>query len=180
MAGAGAAIAVAFAIIGGAVSAAGYIDRKKQQEKAAETNIALAELDIEYIEKQTKTAEERFRDEGEAFKGTQKAVIGHSAAKTTEGTPLLIQQETAARIEQDVLQIKEKGKHEVERLEIEKEHYAESSKQAFTSMILGLGSTFLTSYAKMYRPKTKMPTFGHQNKPYQYLGYPSSPYGYGF
>lgn len=166
----------AIAAIGVGMTAAGIYGQYEAEQETAETNIALAQADIEYIEKQTKTAEERFRDEGEAFKGTQKAVVGHSAAVSTEGTPLFIQQETAARIEQDVLQIRETGKHQVEQLELQKKGYEAGARVATANMILGMGSTFLTSYTKMYRPKTKMPSFGYQNKPY--YGYYDSPYGF--
>ena len=139
------------------------------QEDIAEINVELVQEDIDWVEKQTGKAVERHREAGEAFKGTQRAVIGHSAAKMA-GTPLMIMQETTAKIEEDVLAIEEYGAHEVTRLGLQQEqyelmgeYYGGVAGQAWLTGLLGMGSTFLTGYAQTYGMK-HWPTFGQRKK----------------
>ena len=140
------------------------------QEEIAEINIEQAQADIAWVEKQTGKAVERHREAGEEFRGTQRAVIGHSAAKMA-GTPLMIMQETQAKIEEDVLAIKEYGAYQVsgyesqiEAYEAGKTYYEGLGKQAWLTGLLGMGSTFLTGYAKFKMPELGWPTFGQRKK----------------
>ena len=142
-------------------------------------NAAYAQADIDWVEQQTAKEESRFREQGKGFLGTQSAVVGMSAAKYA-GSPLMIKNKTAAQIEEDALQIRLSGQHEIDRLKIEKKGYEDFAKQAFIGGLVGMGSTFLTGYKQIYRPKTNYPTFYNASKPsyrpYEYN--PSNIFGY--
>lgn len=166
------ALGIIGAFVGAALVGLEYKEKKaeaKLEEEVAGINVELVQEDIEYVTKQTEKEVGRFREAGEAFKGTQRAVIGRSAAKM-EGTPLMLLQETSAKIEEDVLAIKEYGAHERRRLGMQKEQYELMGEyykgvagQAWLTGLLGMGSTFLTGYAQTYGMKG-WPTFGQRKK----------------
>jgi len=125
-------------------------------------NKAMAQLDIEYIEKQTPKKIERVRELGEYHIGAQRAVVGHSAA-TMEGTPLMFQQEEARKTEEAVTQITEASEHAIAQLELITKphdpldpHYRDDP---FKPSGPGQGSSVLTGYDVHPRPR-KYPHFG--------------------
>lgn len=163
-------------IIGTALTVASMGAQAKAAKETAEYNAQQALEDAAVVREQAREEEEKFREEGEKLKGTQRTVIGGSAAKMGEGTPLAIMKETSARIEQDALKIRKEGERIAEGYEEEAGHYQRVASQIVPASLLGMGSTLFSRLSglkfkkkNIYRGASTVPRIASTT--YSFLGY---------
>ena len=144
------AVIIGAAMVGATVGLYKAISSGITEQEIAEENIAQGERDIAYIKEQTTATIEDIKKGGQQFIHRQKAAIGAAGVKLTGESPLLLLQETAAKIDEDIARLKKASKHEIERIESAGEQYQSMGEAAMMQGILGGGSTFLTSLGNTY------------------------------
>ncbi len=137
-------IAVAvIAIAAAGVAAAGAIQQGRAQKKIGEFNAKLAEREAERAREVARFKEKQLREEGRAFRSKQIAAAASQGRDVTEGSPLLLRQETAEDIELDALAVRFQGSAEAARLEGEARLSRFRGKQAQTASFFKAGTTLL-------------------------------------
>jgi hypothetical protein len=119
------------AAIGGVVSGAaqlagGLSKRKAYREQARE------------IERTGAQQEQEFRQQGEEFKGEQRAALGAAGAEMGSGSPLQLMQDTARQVEEDAMKIRRETAYSAKQAR-------RAGGAALAEGIAGMGSTLLTS-----------------------------------
>ncbi|MCK4830342.1 hypothetical protein KA005_82250, partial [bacterium] len=109
--------AVGTIIVGGIVGIVSGIAESRAETAIYKENIAQGQRDIAYIEGMTTETVEDIREGGQQFLHRQKAAIGAAGVKLTGESPLLLLQETATKIDEDIARIKKASQHEIERIE---------------------------------------------------------------
>jgi hypothetical protein len=138
------------AAIGTAASAYGQVQQGQNQSAWASYNAKMAERDARTAEQNAKYAAAQKRKETKRMLGRQRALYG-KAGVTMEGSPLIVQQETAAEGEMDALMIERGYSIEAQRLRAEKELYKVQGAAARKAGYWGAGTTLLTSAGKAAR-----------------------------
>lgn len=155
----------------------------REQQDTWAHNIKMAERDATLVREQAKEEAESLREYGEKLKGTQRTVVGGSAAKMGEGTPLDIMKETTARIEQDALKIRKEGERIAKGYEEEGKYYQTAAYQSGLATILNLTSTFISKLSpytfKGLKPSKTIPvtSFSSEHRRKYWSPY-ISPYGF--
>ena len=144
--------AIAAILVGATLDIAGKGMAANAQKQAYKAAAKQAEKDAAFVEEQTGVAVGRYKEGMETFQSRQRAIIG-SSGSTFEGSPLQIYEETTAKMEQDILQIRKQGKHEAARLRSEAGTYSEMSKQAGIAGLFNMGSTFITGAKEIFALK---------------------------
>ena len=171
------ALAVPFLIIGGLADIIGGLSQAQQQKQAAELSAEMAREDAATVREWSRIHAEEFREAGERLKGTQRAVVGGSAAKLTKGSPLYIMQETKAKLEEDAMRIRKEGERVARRYEKEAGYYQRVAGQIVPASLLGIGATLFSRLAgygfSKWSPTTTTKPITYGPEPYRF-----SPYGY--
>jgi len=141
--------AIAAILVGATLDIAGKGMAANAQQQAYKAAAEQAEIDAAFVEEQTEVAAGRYKEGMKTFQSRQRAIIG-SSGSTFEGSPLQIYEETTAKMQKDILQIRKQGKHEAERLRSTAGTYSEMSKQAGIAGLFNMGSTFLTGAYKAF------------------------------
>ncbi|MBN2323804.1 MAG: hypothetical protein JXQ30_08715 [Spirochaetes bacterium] len=162
-------LTAAFIMVGTTLNIAGTGLQANAQRRAYEAAAEQAEKDAAYVEEQTEKAVQRYREEGEEFQGRQRAIIGASGS-TFEGSPLMIYEKTTRQMEEDILQIREQGKHEAERLRSQAGQYSEMATQTAVSSLFSMGQTFISGAYDAYKLTPGSFKQNYVNKAYRYQG----------
>lgn len=101
-------LADAAAVVGAVTSAAGAMQQGAAQQNMANYNAAVAEREAESARRAAAFEESAQRDRAEKVKSTQRALFAKSGV-TPEGSPLLVEADTAQQAEQDALAIRYSG-----------------------------------------------------------------------
>ena len=102
---AGAAISAGSAIQQGAAAA----EQAKQQQKILEQNALLAERQAQAERDAATDTAQKFEKEGRRLTGAQRVAYARGGVLTTEGTPLVVMEETRRELEEDRLNILREG-----------------------------------------------------------------------
>lgn len=164
-------LTAAIIMIGATLDIAGKGMAYNAQRRAYEASAKQAEIDAAFVEEQTEVAAGRYKEGMETFQSRQRAVIGASGS-TFEGSPLQIYEETTAKMEEDILQIRKQGKHEAERLRAEAGTYGAMAKQTAVAGLFDMGSTFLTGAYKAFELTPGLGSTGYKPiaRSYKYKG----------
>jgi len=84
-------------------------EQAEAQQDIANYNARMAERQAEEERKAAAEEAEKFREKGERFKAAQRATYGRAGVLATEGTPLLVLEDTARQLEEDRLSILRQG-----------------------------------------------------------------------
>ena len=129
----------------GAIKAGTQIYSGIKQKEAAEAN---ADLLIEQAEFEKQSAFDQARRltvQGQAFLGRQKYAFASSGVKVDEGSPLAVMKASQKGLQQDISRTRQIGEN-VLTLGINRaKQVKKQGKDAFTTSLLGAGTTFLTS-----------------------------------
>lgn len=101
--------AIAVSAAGNAVSYAGAQASADAQKQAANYNAMVAMQEAEAARQAAAYEEARLREAGESLKARQRMLYLKSGVDIGEGTPLLVESDTAAKIELDAQAIRWKG-----------------------------------------------------------------------
>lgn len=142
--------AIAAILVGATLDIAGKGMAYNAQQTAYKAAAAQAEIDAAFVEEQTGVAVGRYKEGMEKFQSRQRAIIG-SSGSTFEGSPLQIYEETTAKMQEDILQIRTQGKHEAEKLRSEAGMYGALSAQTAVAGLFNMGSTFLTGAYEAFK-----------------------------
>jgi len=104
-----AAIPYVIAAVGTGVSAYGQYASARNQEKAYEQNAAIADADANEVKRKAVYEESQARTRLRSLMGTQRALYAKAGVDLSEGSPLLVLADTAARGEEDLAYIREGG-----------------------------------------------------------------------
>ena len=134
------------------VSAIGTVASGFGAQSAAEFNARAAEQDARLERERAALEEARLRRQTGKILGMQRAAFS-KAGVTLEGTPLLVQEETAAEAELDALVVRFGGEIGAAREEARARAERFGGRQALTAGLFGAGRTLLTGFGK--RPHGK-------------------------
>ena len=126
-----------------AVSAIGAISQGVAAQQAAEFNAAIARQNAEIERQRATLQEETERRRSRALLGAQRATFA-KAGVTLEGTPLLVQQETAAEAELDARIIRHGGQLNVARELARARAERFGGRAALSAGLFRAGTTLLT------------------------------------
>lgn len=101
--------AIAVAAAGTGVSYAGARASADAQERAANYNAMVAMREADASRQAAAYEETRLREQGEKFKARQRMLFLKGGVDLGEGTPLLVEMDTAAQLELDAQAIRWKG-----------------------------------------------------------------------
>jgi len=104
-----AAVPYVIAAIGTGVSAYGQYSSARSQEKAYEQTARIAEADAVEAKRKAGYEESQARTRLKQLMGTQRALYAKAGVDLSEGSPLLVLADTAARGEEDLAYIREGG-----------------------------------------------------------------------
>ena len=130
-------------ILGTLTSAWGTYESGRSQAKMAEYNAAVTARNAEQERLQAEYEEKRHREQMEKRKATQRSLY-YKAGVTTEGSPLLVMEETAAKAEQDALAIRYGGEVSASRWETQAAIDRMRGREYKRAGALGAGTSLLT------------------------------------
>ncbi len=153
-----AAIAVTAILVGGGIQAYGQYQQGKQaqQQAKAQSAINLYNSKVAKRQAEAEAAAARFESKqakkrAKALKGKQRALIGKSGVEV-EGSPLLVQEDTAAELATEIANIRTTGQRRVKAfesqsiLDISAASAAKARARGFgRAAVIGAGSTLLQS-----------------------------------
>lgn len=147
-------MAAAVPIISIAASALGAYasyESGRQQKKAGEAQARYYEQQAEQERYAAKVKAEQYKKEAERRMGIMRASYAASGVEIGEGTPLLMLMESAAEAAKDETRIKQGGELGAWGLLSEANLARMGGKSAYTSGLMGAGSTLLTGAARMFK-----------------------------
>ena len=136
-------------VAGMVISAAATTYSAYKQKEMADYNADLIKDQTKAEESRAKVEESRHREQLKKLIGTQRAMYGKSGV-TTEGSPLLVMEETAAQGEIDALLIRQHGQARAAELSGERALVTMGGRQAFYGGITRAGGSLLTGAGKTY------------------------------
>ena len=144
----------------GAISAGSKIYSGWKQKEAAEENAELLRKQAEFQKQQAYEQAIMMREQGEAYKGSQKASIASSGIKATEGSPLMALRESERNIRQDVRRTREAGDRALELGINQADVLEQQGQDAFTSSVIGGATSFAGTLASNINIPKSTPTGG--------------------
>ncbi len=136
---------------GNIIAAASALTGAFSAIRAGQAAAAQAQFQARVTEQQAASARQRsarqeavFRRDVKRFKGTQRALLAKSGAKVEEGSPLLLQVETAARAEFEALTIRAGGDITSARLRQRAILERMAGRSARTAGVIGAGASLLS------------------------------------
>lgn len=142
------ALLIGTAVAGAGMTAAGQYRQARSQEAEQAYNRQLALREGRMAEEESRYAVRQQRRLGERLKGRQRALYAKSGV-TSEGSPLEVMQETAADLEMDALLTIRQGYLAKQRYGAEADIYKMRGKSIRRALPWQMGSTLLTSGARM-------------------------------
>ena len=142
------ALLIGTAVVGAGMTVAGQYKQARTEEALADYNRRLALREGRMAEEESRYAVRQQRRLGERLKGRQRALYGKSGV-TAEGSPLEVMQETAADLEMDALLTLRQGYLGKQRFLAEADIYKMRGKSIRRALPWQVGSTLLTSGARM-------------------------------
>ena len=152
------AIAAAAVVVAAAGTAVGYAGARASadaQERAANYNALVAMREAESSRQAAAYEEARLREQGEKFKARQRMLFLKGGVDIGEGTPLLVEMDTAAQLELDARAIRWKG--EIGAGTATSQAYADLMEASNARKIGGYtaGTTLLTGLSSMLNAGSK-------------------------
>ena len=132
-------------LIAGAVQAGTQIYSGYKQKEAAEANADLLREQAQFQKASAYDQASQIAVQGEAFKGTQRSAFASSGVKIDEGSPLAVLKASQKGIQQDISRTRQIGDNALTVGLNQANQVQQQGKDAFTSSLLGAGTTFLTS-----------------------------------
>jgi len=136
---------------GNVLAAAAVLAAAGGQIQAGRAATAQAAFQAKVAEQQAASARQRavrqeavFRRDVKRFRGTQRALLAKSGAKVEEGSPLLLQEETAAQAELEALTIRAGGDITSARLRQRAILERMAGRSARTAGFIGAGASLLS------------------------------------
>ncbi len=135
-------------VIGTAISAAGSVASGIQQSRMAEYNAEAMRRNAQAAIASGRWEMAKTQEKGESLGATQRTAYAASGVDISEGSPLTVMADTAAKVERDILA--EKYQSQVKAYGFESQanlmdYYGDS---AFWSGLIGAGGTLLTGLGK--------------------------------
>ncbi len=144
--------ATATLLVATLVAAGGSVYSGIQQQKAAEASADTAEEAAAATREKAAYDEKMHREKMQKILSSQQAAYGTSGV-TTEGSPLLVMEDTARQGELDALAIRYGGDVEAAQKRSAANLYRMQGNTAMTSGIIGAGSSLLSGATKYYDNK---------------------------
>lgn len=147
-------MAAAAAVVGGGMlSAYGQMQMGAAGKQAAEYNARIAEQNAVLARQQAAEDERKFRSAMRTHIGDQRAAIGASGIQL-EGSPMEVLQDTAARAEEDALNIRRQGDLKAYGFQSEAALQRYQGEAGMTGAMFGAAGTLLSAAGNAY---SKMP-----------------------
>jgi len=143
-------IGTAAAVAGGVASAAGSLSAGQSQSNMAKYNAAVSEREAAQAREAAKFEEARNRKASESLLSSQRAAFAKGGV-TSEGSPLLVQAETAEEAEIDALALRYSGSVAEARAKSQAALDRMQGRAAKTTGYIGAGSSLLSGASSAFR-----------------------------
>ncbi len=131
----------------GAIQAGSQIYSGYKQKQAAYKNASLIREDSVFQRRRAYDQASRLRNQGEAFKGSQRTAYASAGVKLTEGSPLAVLKKTEENLRQDIGRTRQSGDLAVERGTHQANALEQQGNDAFTASLISAATSFAGTLA---------------------------------